>query len=131
MSINKILVYFLILIFAMALFATLPRETKDYSLKTGIGFKKISQEKITKAERDPFRYKTKSTVGADKTWKPSSVTVKGIIWDEKNPSAVISIDGGKTIFVKEGDKINHIRILKIERDKIIIDEYGKRTLNFK
>jgi hypothetical protein len=128
---NKIIGYSLILIFAVALFVTLPREVKDSSPKIGTSFEKKLPEKIEKAERDPFKYKTKIIAKTAKTWKPSSIAVKGIVWDAKKPSAAISIDGGKTIFVKEGDKINHIKILKIYPDKIIIDEYGKRTLNFR
>jgi len=131
MSINKIIAYSLIFTFTIALFATLPKKSKDFSPKAEIHFKKKHLEEITKAQRDPFRYKIKKTSVSQKKWKPSSIIIKGIIWDNKNPSAAISIDNGKTIFVNEGDKINQIKILKIKRDKIIIDEYGRRTIGFK
>lgn len=131
MSINKTIVYFLIFIFIAALYTTFPKEIKYYPPEVKANFKNKHSEKVTRAERDPFRYKIKKKSTPQKQWKPTSIIVKGIIWDDKNPSAAISIDNGKTIFVNEGQRINHIRILKIERDKIIIDEYGRRTISFK
>lgn len=128
---NKITVYLLIFIFIAALYAIFPKKVRYYPPEVEVNFKKENTEKVTRAERDPFRYKIKGKITPQKQWKPSSVIVKGIIWDDKNPSAAISIDNGKTIFVNEGERINHIRILKIERDKIIIDEYGRRTISFK
>ncbi len=131
MSLNKIIVYLLVFVFAIAFLATLPKKGKDSRNKVNILFKRRSFEKIARAERDPFRYKIKSKGAAVSHIKLSDIVIKGILWDDKKPSAAISINNEKTVFVKEGDKINRIKILKIERDKIIIDEYGRRTINFK
>ncbi len=131
MSINKTVVYLLIFIFIAALYTTFPKEIKYFPPEVKVNFKNKHSEKVIRVERDPFRYKIKKRSTPQRLWKPSSIIVKGIIWDDKNPSAAISIDNGKTIFVNEGERINHIRILKIERDKIIIDEYGRRTISFK
>ena len=131
MSTNKVIVYSLIFLFMAALYATFPKNVKYSPPEVKINFTKRHSEKVTRTERDPFRYKIKRGNIPQKQWKPSSIIVKGIIWDDKNPSAAISIDNGKTIFVNEGERINQIRILKIERDKIIIDEYGRRTISFK
>jgi type II secretory pathway component PulC len=131
MSTNKLIIYSFILIFTIALYATFPKNIKYYPPEVRINFKKKHFEKVSRAERDPFRYKTKKESSSQKQWKPSSITIKGIIWDNETPSAAISINNGKTIFVNEGEKIGKIKILKIERDKIIIDEYGRRTISFK
>ena len=131
MSTNKVIVYSLAFIFLAALYFSFPQKAKYYPPEVKVNFKKKYSKEVTGAERDPFRYKISRKSIPQKQWKPSSVVVKGIIWDDKKPSAAISINNGKTIFVNEGEKINHIRILKIERDKIIIDEYGKRTISFK
>jgi type II secretory pathway component PulC len=131
MSINKIIVYSLVFIFLTALYFNFPQKAKYYPPEVKVNFKKKYSKKVKDVERNPFRYKKIRKSTPQKQWKPSSVIVKGIIWDNKNPSAAISIDNGKTIFVNEGEKINHIRIIKIERDKIIIDEHGRRTISFK
>jgi type II secretory pathway component PulC len=131
MSTNKAVVYFLIFIFIAALYATFPKKVRYYPPEVKVNFKRKHTEKVTKTERDPFRYKIKRKSISQKQWKLSSIIVKAIIWDDIIPYAAISINDGKTIFVNEGDKIDQIKILKIERDKIVIDEYGKRTINFK
>ncbi len=131
MSTNKVIVYLLVFVFITALYVTFPKKVKYSPPEIEVNFKKKYSKKVTGAERDPFKYKIKRESTSQKQWKPSSIIVKGIIWDDKKPSAAISIDNGKTIFVNEGEKINHIRILKIKPDKIIIDEYGRRTINFK
>jgi type II secretory pathway component PulC len=130
MSTNKKIVYLIIFVFIAALYTTFPKEIKYSHPEVKVNFKNKYSEKVIQAERNPFRYKIKKK-GTQKQWKPTSITIKGIIWDNKNPSAAISINNGKTIFVNEGERINHIRILKIERNKIIIDEYGRRTISFK
>ncbi len=128
---NKRIVYLLIFIFIAALYATFPNKFRYCPPEVRVSFKKKHTEKVTRAERDPFKYKTKRKSVSKKQWKPSSITVKAIIWDDIIPYAAISINDGKTIFVNEGDKIDQIKILKIQRDKILIDEYGKRTISFK
>jgi type II secretory pathway component PulC len=128
---NKVIIYFFIFIFLIALYATSPKRVKYYSPEIKVNFTKKHSEKVTRVERDPFTYKIKRRRVPQKKRKPLTVIIKGILWDEKNPSAAISIDNGKTIFVNEGERINHIKILKIEKDKIIIDEYGRRTISFK
>jgi len=128
---NKVMIYSFILIFLITLFASSPKKIKYYPPEIKVSFSRKQSERVIKAERDPFKYKTAKKRTPQKQWKPSTVIVKGILWDEKNPSAAISIDNGKTIFVNEGERINHIKILKIEKDKIIIDEYGRRTISFK
>ncbi|MEO0292671.1 MAG: hypothetical protein ABIN61_00415 [candidate division WOR-3 bacterium] len=131
MSTNKIVGYLLFLIFIIAFYVTLPKEPSSSFPKIEINFKKKKNVEIPKIERDPFRYKTNFSGEISKFKKTSSITIKAILWDPKKPSAAISINGEKTIFVKEGDKINNIKILKIYPDKIIVDEYGKKTINFK
>jgi len=128
---NKVMIYSFIFIFLIALFASSPKKIKYYPPEIKVSFSRKQPEGVIKAERDPFTYKIARKSIPQKTWKPSTVIVKGILWDEKNPSAAISIDNGKTIFVNEGERINHIKIIKIEKDKIIIDEYGRRTISFK
>ena len=131
MSTNKIIIYSIIFSFTLALFATLPKGYESYKPEININLKKDHSKEINEVKRNPFRYKTKKISAPNKGIKLSDVVIKGIIWDDKKPSAAISINGQKTIFVNQGDKINHIRILRIERDKIIINEYGKRTIRFK
>lgn len=131
MSLNKIIVYLLIFVFAVALFATFPKGSKDLRSKVEIFFGRKHFEEIARAERDPFKYKIKRSGATGRQIKLSDIVIKGIIWDDKKPSAAISINNEKAVFVREGDKINRIKILRIERDKIIIDEYGRRTINFK
>jgi type II secretory pathway component PulC len=131
MSTNKIIVYSFLIFFTIALSGTLPKKDTSYKPEVGIRFSRKNLRKINKVKRDPFRYKEKQRKILPKTIRLSDVAIKGIIWDDKNPSAAISINGQKTIFVNEGDKINHMRILQIERDRIVINEYGRRTIKFK
>jgi len=131
MPTNKVIIYSFIFIFLIALFVTSPKKNKYYPPEIKISFSRKHPERVIKAERDPFTYKTERKSIPQKRYNPSTVIVKGILWDKKNPSAAISIDNGKTIFVNEGERINHIKIIKIEKDKIIIDEYGRRTISFK
>lgn len=131
MSKNKILIYSIVFIFVIGLWTTLPKKLVLLTPKTIFHSRRLYSEEIVKTERDPFRYQIKVKQPYKKVQKQSLITLKGIIWDEENPSAVIKINEGKTRFVSEGDKIGEIKILKIEKDRIIIDERGRHEIKVK
>lgn len=131
MSRNKILLYSSILIFELFLWISFPKTEDLFLPHLDLNIKRPEGVVIAKPERDPFRYHIERKHRLRNTWKPSSIVIKGIMWDEENPSAMISINGEKTKFVSEGDRIGGIRILKIKRDRIIIDERGKREIILK
>jgi len=133
MPTNKILIYSLIFIFAIAFCASFPEAVKHSYLKVKIPFQRKQEEKTIEVERNPFAYKTskKKKRVVEKKPKLSSITLKSIIGNSKNLSAAISINGGKVIFVNEGDKVNGIKILRIDRNRIVIYEHGKRTIELK
>lgn len=82
---------------------------------------------IPSEKRDTFRYKPDFrdpfTLSASsrniqkrhiRNWQ-----LKGILWDEKNPTALIQI-GDSTKFLSKGEKIQGTRIIKITPKYIII-----------
>ena len=70
-------------------------------------------------ERNPFsRNKVLASYGA------GSLILTGIIWDEKNPNAIIGNE-----IVKEGDVIDKYTIVEINKDKVVISsDEGQETL---
>lgn len=75
--------------------------------------------------RDPFKDQlSKSRKKTSKTFFFPSIKLKGIIWDEKSPCAIIEYNK-TTEVVKEGDEIEDGEIIKIEKDKIKIRYHGK------
>lgn len=49
--------------------------------------------------------------------------LKGIVWDERSPYAII----GESI-VKEGDIIGNRKVLKINKDSIVMEEEGEKIV---
>ena len=54
----------------------------------------------------------------------ASLYLTGIMWDEKKPQAIVGDE-----VVKEGDMIENYRIVKINKDNVIISgDKGEKTL---
>ena len=65
--------------------------------------------------RDPFVLQERGA-GAG----VGSLVLSGIIWDRKNPRAIVNNE-----IYKAGDKIGKVEILEIKEDSIIVKENGK------
>ena len=76
------------------------------------------QEKTSKDsvswEKDPFNYGREVT---QTKVSGQSLKVKGVVWDEKNPYAIVD---GK--IVKQGDKIGTVEIIEIRKKSVVIKE---------
>jgi hypothetical protein len=75
--------------------------------------------------KDPFRApflrleeKPKKKVKPQIEEPPPKYILSGILWDKKNPLAVISDSTGNTFTVKEGDIIEKIKIIKVSKDEV-------------
>ena len=65
--------------------------------------------------RDPFSGKIYSAAS-----KGVNLELKGILWDEKSPSALIEGE-----IVKEGDTIGQYTVIKINKDRVILSDGTK------
>jgi hypothetical protein len=71
--------------------------------------------------RDPMKFGSVETAaGPDQT---GDFTVKGILYSEENPSAIIGID-----IVHEGSKVAGATVIKINQDSVEFEMNGKRWI---
>jgi len=85
------------------------------SLTSGrISKKKISLSSDAYGRDDPFSPVSNALTVSENRKKSSGLT--GILWDEEQPVAVI--DG---VIAKVGDKISRGEVIKIEKEKVILD----------
>jgi len=68
--------------------------------------------------RDPMRLRSVATTAQSETGK---IIVKGIVYSEDNPSAIIG-----TEIVYEGDKVSGATVVKINKDSVEFEMNGKR-----
>jgi type II secretory pathway component PulC len=93
------------------------------------------------AFRDPFqsyRYAQKpapaapkSPAGpvASKTVEPPKATLSGILWGDE-PVAILKQDG-QTELVKKGAAVWDLKVLKIEKNQVVVQKQGRRfTLGY-
>lgn len=66
--------------------------------------------------RDPFNFKRYITVQKHST---TQLLLKGIIWDENDPCAVID-----DRVLRKGDKIDTIKIIEIRKNSVIVGQEG-------
>ena len=63
---------------------------------------------------------------APKTEGPPPYTIDGMLWDDKNPSAVLkNTQTGESKMVEKGGVWENIKIIDIKQDRVII-RYGKK-----
>lgn len=81
---------------------------KDTVEETGALLKELSG-------KNPFRpdHSFRGTVAG----QPQSEALKGIVWDQKRPYAIL---GGSVVI--EGDEINGKKVLRIERNAVVLDD---------
>jgi hypothetical protein len=83
--------------------------------------------------RDPFQRKSQTTVNTQlqkpvmPMADPSSVMLIGVLWNDKNPIAIIKDSKNKTHLAKAGEEIDSFRVInikprmvKVERDNKVI-----------
>jgi hypothetical protein len=117
------------------------REEEIYreEIKTPVSIEKVeefptleekikSETKDLKWARDPFfMNKYIEKVSVDKIGEIEALSLAGIIWDDENPTALISDE-----IVKEGDFIGEFEVKKIKRDRVILIKDNKENeLNLK
>jgi hypothetical protein len=72
--------------------------------------------------RDPMQFKkevvTPTNTNPDKT---EEITIKGILYDDENPSVIIGIE-----ILHEGDKVSGATIVKINKDSVEFEMNGKK-----
>jgi hypothetical protein len=72
--------------------------------------------------RDPMQFKKEVVTPTDNNPdKTEKITIKGILYDEENPSVIIGID-----ILHEGDKVSGATIVKINRDNVEFEMNGKK-----
>lgn len=76
------------------------------------------------APRQPVSWKRCPFSGKIYADKPgnSDLRLAGVVWDEKNPQALIN-----DRIVKEGDSIGNYKIMKIEKNRVIVTDGAKDT----
>ncbi len=92
------------------------------SMSEPVSFKRaeVERSKIEKGwGRDPFFL---ATANAGNT-ELGDLIVNGIVWDEKNPYAIINTD-----VVKVGDKLGNMTVIKITENSVILEENGERHI---
>ena len=133
----------LLLIFAIKTVFTLrgSRQREAYSKKAevsapdkkGRGFVTLEEKIKSETEdlswrRDPFfinKYIKRISTG--EIGEVEALNLSGIIWDEENPTAVISDQ-----IIKEGESIGKFKVKKINKDSVILIKNGKESkLNIK
>jgi len=103
-----------------------PMNKTGKAISVPVSFKRTEAErsKIEKGwGRDPFFSVTANTGNT----KLGDLIVNGIVWDEKNPYAIIDRD-----VVKVGDKLGNMTVIEITENSVILEENGERytlTLN--
>lgn len=70
--------------------------------------------------RDPFAMKISLQ---ETSWGLSDLKLEGIMWDEKNPCAIINGE-----VVKKDDKLGKNTVVQIEKDGVIISDGTKRYI---
>jgi hypothetical protein len=72
--------------------------------------------------RDPMQFKKEVVVTPTGTTdKTEEIVIKGILYDEENPSVIIGID-----ILHEGDKVLGATIVKINKDNVEFEMNGKK-----
>ena len=71
--------------------------------------------------RDPMQFKKEVVTPTDNPDKTEEIAVKGILYDEENPSVIIGIE-----ILHEGDKVSGATIVKINKDNVEFEMNGKK-----
>lgn len=71
--------------------------------------------------RDPFMAQGKLAKKGPS--RPEALALSGIIWDEKKPAAIINDN-----IVSVGDEIQGKKVIKIEKNKVILQEDGEEYI---
>lgn len=71
-------------------------------------------------DRDPFAIETSLR---ESEWSISDLTLEGVMWDEKEPYAVINGE-----VVKKGDKLGKTTVVQIQKDSVIVSDGTKKSI---
>jgi hypothetical protein len=88
----------------------------DASLKKSDTFAKrcAKRSEFNAWGRDPFSLEKKASK------QESKLELRGIVWDEKNPQAIINGD-----IVRKGDQIGNNRVVEVKRDVVVLNDGTK------
>jgi hypothetical protein len=71
--------------------------------------------------RDPMKFGSAKTPDTGDETKTGDIEIKGILYSEENPSAIIGVD-----IVHEGDKVSGATVVKINPDSVEFEMNGKK-----
>jgi hypothetical protein len=75
--------------------------------------------------RDPFKQVSVPEAQQKPTDKQPTIMLTGVIWDTKNPIAIITDSDSNSYIVKVGAKVNRAKVLTIRPKSITIERDGK------
>ena len=96
--------------------------TKDTGLKKEIVTEKGIIFLTRRAQRSGYSYwgRNPFSISGTRIWRLGALTINGILWDKKNPLAIINEE-----IVKVGDKIDSNTVVGIEQDRVILNDGSK------
>lgn len=86
-------------------------------------YKEAEAERVAKGAawgRDPFAAETSLR---EAEWTISDLSLEGIMWDEKEPYAIINGE-----VVKKGDKIGKTTVVQIQKDSVIVSDGTEKSI---
>lgn len=75
-----------------------------------------------RAKRSDYSYwgRNPFSISGARIWRLGALTINGILWDKKNPLAIINEE-----IVKVGDKIDGNTVVGIEQNRVILNDGSK------
>lgn len=98
-----------------------------YEKKGRSPFLAYAQKPKPKPKPTPSRRPVRRVSKPEKTVIAPSVTITGIMWNESNPMAMLTLPGGSSTAARVGQALSGgINVVKIERNRIQVEYEGKR-----
>lgn len=96
--------------------------TKDTGLEKAIVTEKGIIFLTRRAKRSDYSYwgRNPFSISGSRIMRLGALTINGILWDKKNPLAIINEE-----IVKVGDKIDGNKVVSIEQDRVILNDGSK------
>jgi len=87
-------------------------------VKTNLVYQWKQPQAFPASSRDPMKYSSQSRSGGD--GNVSELIIRGIVYSDTNPTAIIA---GQ--IVKQGQTVGGVKIIKINRDSVELEKDGK------
>jgi len=96
--------------------------TKDTGLEKAIVTEKGIIFLTRRAKRSDYSYwgRNPFSISGARIMRLGALTINGILWDKKNPLAIINEE-----IVKVGDKVDGNTVVGIEQDRVILNDGSK------